>query len=119
MKHSVRMLSTQLGCDDGVIYPTTYHQGETYQIGDALLNDFVSLGAVELAPDTAVTGPQARETKVTGPEETKPAAKPLHKMSKAELCAHAVDLGLELSPDNMTAKQMIAAIEKAETKPAA
>lgn len=57
-----------------------------------------------------IADPESRETKVTGPAETKP-AKPLSKMSKAELVAHALQHGLELVPDSMTAKEMITAIE--------
>lgn len=54
---------------------------------------------------------ELRETKVTGPTETKP-AKRLDKMSKAELVTHALTThGLELTPDTMTVKEMIAAIE--------
>lgn len=63
---------------------------------------------------------EAIEAKVTGPEETKP-AKPLNKMSKAELVAHGLSIGLELTPDNMTVKEMITAIEShatAESTPA-
>ncbi|MCE9566356.1 MAG: hypothetical protein K8U57_30400 [Planctomycetes bacterium] len=61
--------------------------------------------------ETKVVGPE--ETKVTEPAETKP-AKPLIKMSKAELAAHAMTaFGLELVADEMTAKDMIAAIEAA------
>ena len=146
MKHTVTMLSTQPGCDEGVIYPTTYQQGEQYEIGDELLRCFVSLGAVEpagakpaatrgaiahlesiAATVVGVDGPipagdiqeavknpaELRETKVAGPEETKP-AKPLAKMSKAELVTHAMTAhNLELVPDSMTAKEMIAAIETA------
>jgi hypothetical protein len=55
-----------------------------------------------------------RETKVIEPAETKP-AKPLAKMSKAELVTHAMTVhGLELVGDSMTAKEMIAAIESAQ-----
>lgn len=54
------------------------------------------------------------ETKVDGPEEPKP-AKPLNKMSKAELVTHALTAhGLELVGDSMTVKEMIAAIEAAQ-----
>jgi len=54
------------------------------------------------------------EAKVVEPEETKP-AKPLHKMSKAELVTHALTAhGLELVGDSMTVKEMIAAIEAAQ-----
>jgi len=57
--------------------------------------------------------PETRETKVITPAETKP-AKPLEKMSKAELADHARTLhGLELDPEAMKAKEMIAAIEAA------
>lgn len=73
---------------------------------------------MELA-DNKLTDPATRETKVTVPDETKPAAKPLTKMTKAELCAHALTLGLELAPDTMNAKQMIAAIEAHTATPAA
>lgn len=56
---------------------------------------------------------ELRETKVVEPEETKP-AKPLSKMSKAELVTHAKTVhGLELTPDSMTVKAMIEAIEAA------
>lgn len=39
--------------------------------------------------------------------------KPLGKMSKAELVAHAMSLGLELVPDDLTKAEMIARIEAA------
>lgn len=62
---------------------------------------------------------EARETKVVEPEETK-TTKPLAKMSKAELVTHALDTyGMELVPDTMTVKQMIAAIEEQASKTAA
>lgn len=49
-----------------------------------------------------------------GTADTNKTAKPLNKMSKAELVAHALtEHKLELVPDNMTAKEMIAAIDKA------
>ena len=41
-------------------------------------------------------------------------AKPLNKMSKAELVALGLTLGLELVPDSMTVKDMIAQIEAAQ-----
>ena len=108
MKQKVKMLKTLPGVDEGKIYPQTYQEGEQYLIGDDLLSCFVELGGVELVENGE---PASRETKVTGPTETKPAAKPLGKMSKAELVAHALPLGLELVPDSMTVKEMIAAIE--------
>ena len=78
------------------IEPRELAKGEMLQEGDL--------------PDGTPLDPHARETKVTGPAETKP-AKPLSKMSKAELVAHALSHGLELVPDSMTIKEMIAAIE--------
>ncbi len=52
-----------------------------------------------------------RETKVVEPAETKP-MKRLDKMSKAELVTYALTVhGIELTPDMMTIKEMIAAIE--------
>lgn len=41
-------------------------------------------------------------------------AKPLSKMNKAELAAHAVSIGVNVVPDSMTNKEIIAAIEEAE-----
>ena len=73
-------------------------------------------GAVSIEPVLVGEKPsfaEVRETKVVQPAETKP-AKPLDKMSKAELVSHALTVhGLKLVPDDMTVKQMIAAIEKA------
>jgi hypothetical protein len=47
-------------------------------------------------------------------------AKPLNKMSKAELVAHAMaEHQLELVPDNMTVKEIISAIEAAAAQAAA
>ncbi len=88
-------------------------------LADAVLDAIAGIEPRELAdgemleegdlPELA----EDRETKVTGPEETKP-AKPLNKMSKAELVTYALTVhGLELVPDTMTVKDMIAAIEAA------
>ena len=86
MKQTVLMLKTLSGVDEGQVYPTTYQDGEEYAIGEELLACFVELGGVELTGVTprdlaegelleAGESPaDARETKVTGPEETKPAA---------------------------------------------
>lgn len=128
MRHTVRMLKTLPGVDDGSIYPATYHAGEEYAIGDELLRCFVELGGVELVREVHPRDPAAgeppadasvppagcRETKVVAPAETKP-LKPLERMSKAELVTHAqTALGLELVPDSMTLKQMVAAIRAAQ-----
>lgn len=128
MRHTVRMLKTLPGVDDGTIYPVTYHEGREYAIGDELLRCFVELGGVELvlprpgptptpAPEPVpepAAGPECRETKVIAPAEAKP-LKPLERMSKAELVTHAqTALGLELVPDSMTLKQMVAAIRAAQ-----
>jgi hypothetical protein len=104
MKQKVTMLKTLMGVDDGDVYPKPYLASNEYEIGESLLRCFIELGGVELTGATAET----RETKVTGPTEPK---KPLHKMSKAELVAHGLSFGLELTPDSMTVKEMIAAIE--------
>ena len=71
MKQTVKMLKTTLGCDDGVVIPDTYREGEEYQIGESLLAAFIDLGVVELANPV-----ESRETKVEAPDETKPAKKP-------------------------------------------
>ncbi len=71
MKNTVKMLKTTLGCDDGVVIPDTYFEGKTYDIGDDLLAGFIEQGVVEVVG--ATTDPEGRETKVTGPDETKPA----------------------------------------------
>lgn len=65
---------------------------------------------------------EERPTQVAfgGTQPVEPLVKPLVKMSKAELVAHAIEAhGLELVPDNMTVKQMIAAIEAATSDKAA
>lgn len=86
MKQKVKMLKTTLGCDDGVVLPATYHEGREYEIGDSLLTAFVDLGVVELTeikPRKLAEGEMLEaapvpagviETKITQPEETKPAA---------------------------------------------
>ena len=93
----------------GVIKPAEQAAAEIAKAPHALAEAVLeSIEDAETPPD-----PNARETKVTGPEETKP-AKPLTKMSKAELVTHALTAhGLELVPDTMTVKEMIAAIEAA------
>ena len=48
MLHKVRMLNTQRGVHDGGIHPTSFLEGQEYDIGDGLLESFVELGAVEL-----------------------------------------------------------------------
>ena len=68
MKQKVKMLRTVLGCDDGVVVPTTFHEKQEYEVGESLLAEFVNMAAVEL-----VFAPSARQTKVVAPEETKPA----------------------------------------------
>lgn len=73
MKNKVRMLKTDLGCDDGVVIPQTYREGEEYDIGDSLLSCFVDRGVVELVTSKEPK-PEDREFKVTAPAETKPAA---------------------------------------------
>lgn len=92
----VRMLSSQMGVPDGQLHPVPFVEGEVYEVGPDLLQGFINLGAVELAdtevqprelaegemleegelPDGSTAHPaDDRETKVTGPEETKPANK--------------------------------------------
>lgn len=108
----VKMLKTLPGVLEGEIYPRTFKEGQEYEINDSLVRGFMEQGGCELVGPEH--DPAKRETKVTGPAETKP-AKQLEKMSKAELVAHALDAhGLELSPDNLTAKQLIEAIVEAE-----
>jgi hypothetical protein len=59
---------------------------------------FTRIDAAETAPDmTAVKAPKDRS-----------------KMKKAELVAEAEGLGLDVVPDKMTVKQIIAAIEEKE-----
>ena len=64
MKQNVKMLSTQLGVDEGKIYPDTYFEGEEYAIGDELLACFVSLGAVELIESGEKSEGDAPENKM-------------------------------------------------------
>lgn len=88
------------------LQPRELAEGEMLEEGDLPEGSpIVSSEPTELA--------ESHETKVTGPAETKP-KKPLSKMSKAELVSYALTAyGLELSPDNMNAKQLIEAIENA------
>ncbi|MBP3955403.1 hypothetical protein J8F10_08930 [Gemmata sp. G18] len=95
---------------DAELQPRELAEGETLTEADLPEGSPLKRGA-------SVNPAELRETKVTGPAETKP-AKPLNKMSKAELVGHALAQGLELVPDTMNVKQMIAAIE-AHTAPAA
>lgn len=101
-----KMLKTVPGSRDG-IKVESFIEGKTYQIEPDLAEQFYHLGAVE---EISANPADSRETKVIFPEETK-SEKPLHKMSKAELVTHAMALGLELVPDSMTIKEMLAAID--------
>lgn len=52
MKNRVKMLKTVPGSEDG-LHVTTFQKDGEYQIGDALLANFVEMGAVELVEDPA------------------------------------------------------------------
>lgn len=69
------MLKTTNGVNDGEIYPRLYVEGETYEIGDSLLEAFISMGVVDLQS----AAEEEYETKVVKPAETKPAKKPAKK----------------------------------------
>lgn len=107
---SYKILKSFPGNQTGYGETVTFLEGHTVPLSDSLAEVALKEGWVELA-DAPATDAAGRETKVTAPEETKP-AKPLSKMSKAELVAHALGLGIELAPDSMNAKQMVAAIEE-------
>ena len=107
MTNTVTMLKTTPGVNDGDTYPTTYRKGESYEIGDSLLEAFVDMAVVTLggkpqakAPEPEAAEPPAvpetegddqlreraglhtandRETKVVEPEESKPAKVAEHK----------------------------------------
>ena len=55
------MLKTLLGCETGVVYPMTYNEGEIYNLGDELLDCFISMGGVELVADMPF---EPEETKI-------------------------------------------------------
>ncbi|MBN9265962.1 MAG: hypothetical protein J0I75_15615 [Hyphomicrobium sp.] len=130
-----RILKDFNGTQDGLGDGVSFTAGTTALHSDWLAGVAVKGGLAEaIEPDTIPGGPhpelvedpdapnelvegvtaaESRETKVIEPAETKP-GKALAKMSKAELVAHALEVhGLELAPDNLTARQMIEAIEKA------
>lgn len=66
----VRMLSTQLGSDDGYTVKT-FAAGSEYTISDMMLAAFVSVGAVELVDeDKAIHG--APERAVMPPKRGRP-----------------------------------------------
>src|SRR5690349_15440960 len=101
MKNQVKMLKTLNGVDDGQLHPSTFYEGHEYAIGQGLLNDFISLGGVELIGGSF--DPEKRETK---PFE-------ISKLNKKQLIAFAKDnFGLELDED-IKKEEMLVAIEKA------
>lgn len=111
MKQKVKMLKTTLGCDDGVVLPATYFEGKEYEIGESLLAAFIDMGVVELAGDDHAGGAETRESKVGGPEETKPFD--ITKLNKKQLVTFAKDnFGLELD-ESEKKDDLLAAIAKA------
>lgn len=111
-----KVLKDFAGSQTGNDGPHRFLAGTAAGLTDHLAEVALKEGYVEPADGTEPARPSApaegRETKVTGPEETKP-AKPLARMNKAELAAHGLAPGLAPFPDAMTAKEMIDAIEKA------
>jgi hypothetical protein len=99
------ILHTFLGNQTGYGDTETFTAGTTARLSDAL-------AAVAVAEGWAAPAgtPEARETKVITDMETKP-AKPLSKMSKAELVAYGMERGIELTPDSMTIKDMLVVLE--------
>ena len=51
MLQKVRMLKTQRGVHDGDLHPSTFIEGEEYQIGPNLMESFIDLGIVDLPAD--------------------------------------------------------------------
>ncbi len=70
----VKMIKTLPGVRAGKVYPDMFVAGEEYELDDELVLGLMEQGGCELVSD-------AIETKVTAPEETKP-AKPAQKKSK-------------------------------------
>ncbi len=73
--NKIKMLKTTNGVNDGEVYPRLYLEGETYEIGERLLECFIQMGVVEVQNDEA----DDYETKVVKSAETKPAKKPAKK----------------------------------------
>lgn len=66
IKHTVTMLETTQGSDDG-IHITQFVKGETYEIGATLFKNFVEGGLIEMAKaEAAKSEPIAEEEKPTG-----------------------------------------------------
>ena len=51
MLHRVKMLKTQMAVPDDAVYPVPFREGEEYDVGPNLLESFIDLGVVEIAPD--------------------------------------------------------------------
>lgn len=105
----VKMLKTLHGVLAGEVYPRVFEQGKEYEINDSLVLGFMEQGGCELV---SAEGPEKRETKVTGPDETKPLD--LNTLKQPELLSIAKQHGLELKA-NTSKKDIIAAIEAAQT----
>ncbi len=74
MRQTVKMLKTRPGVDDGDVYPKEYKEGETYEIGQSLLECFIQEGAVSVEPESSMNGNASElENKVVKDLETKPA----------------------------------------------
>ncbi|WP_152051819.1 hypothetical protein [Tautonia marina] len=112
MKQKVKMLKTLAGVDEGKVYPETYREGQEYAVGEDLLRCFVDLGGVELVDAPTSTGKaHSRETKVGGPDETKPFD--ITKLNKKQIVQFAKDnFNLELNEEDKK-DDLLAAIELA------
>lgn len=75
IKHTVKMLKSLPGCDDGVIYPVQYIEGETYEIGEDLMKCFVEVGAVELVEEKALDVPENKAVAYAPENKKKKGAK--------------------------------------------
>ena len=72
--NKVRMIKTQRGVHDGEIHPVSFIEGQEYEIGDALLDSFVELGAVELVEEKSHADAPANKSFKSAPEKTSPAS---------------------------------------------
>ena len=68
MQHRVKMLQTQRGVRDGEIHPSTFIEGQEYEIDQPLLDSFIELGVVEMAGQKSQGHAPANKMKTAAPE---------------------------------------------------
>lgn len=70
MMHKVKMLKEVLGSHDG-IKVEKFEKGSEHEISDSLLNDFISMGAVEYVEVDVIEEVVEEEVKVEAPKSSK------------------------------------------------